>query len=1073
MSQTLHDHFDPKTVPLEGSNLVEASAGTGKTYSIAILVLRLILEKEIEIQQILMVTFTNAAVAELEDRIRKFVRAAYRAIEKDEAADPDIQKILNDSIKTKGKEKTMQLLKTAINFLDETAIMTIHGFCQKTLTEFAFETNQTFDSKLITSSDQLLEDETNKFWRRYITRIDQDILLQLVFPELETVKTTPKEKKKQKEEGHKNVPLSRESIKNVVQSHLSGKEYIYFNCKKDYQNEQDFFDDVRNAGSDFKTALITVYCHVITIITDAVRKYKLAQSILSFDDLISKMYGAITGPFNRELMHQLQKKYKAVFIDEFQDTDRMQYEIFHTAFHENTILFYIGDPKQSIYAFRSADVFTYFKARSAVDSVYRMNINYRSSAKMIEAMNDFFIPVPGFDMFYFREEAEQDSIEYIPVSSPLKNTKGTLLKSNEDEPGISIIRKQNEDELLLLVKQQMIELLYGDYLIEKDETPRRIRPSDIGILIKKHDHAKKIKACLGEIGIPAVEISQKKIFDSLQAKETLLILEAMQDVNKNNINSALFTSFTDFRPDDFKHLDEEKLIDQFKQYQNSWKENGVYVALSQFISDFNIDIELPSNTAANGQRMLSNLHQLMEILHETEYYKKLDSEELITWLKRQIEENPEMNEYEQRIESDEEAVKIVTVHSSKGLEYNIVIAPFLEYKINKTKKERIKSFRDPETSKYYSGRYCDLSEEQKTLADTQEKQEFRRLIYVAITRAVYKCIIFKSAKNSDSALRDLMTGKNIDFEVAVDAEEATNRQYRETSHADTLPVVLPPVELIIPGNNWRRMSYTMLAAASTFKIEHAKNQSADQYDQFIFEQLDKGNITGNLLHYIFENISFSEPAKWKYAIEAGIKRFAPWKMEVYKEPLHLLLQQVMNVKLSAAGDSFSLSELSDSELRHEMEFDFPVATFSPELLTGLSDDSTEIITNNFPEIEGIMNGKVDLFFKHNNKYYILDWKSNFLGNNLEAYDLPRLHIAMNEHNYHLQYLIYTLAIKKFLEFRIPAFDFERDFGGVFYLFIRGIREDGKTGIYYHLPSLERLKRVENIAGPNRNKKGLK
>lgn len=1062
MSQALHNHFDPKTVLLQGSNLVEASAGTGKTYSIAILALRLILEKEIEIQQILMVTFTNAAVAELEDRIRKFIRVAYRAIEKNDAADADIQTVISDAIEAKGREKTMQLLKTAINFLDETAIMTIHGFCQKTLTEFAFETNQIFDSKLITSSDQLLEDETNKFWRRYITRIDKDILLHLVFPEIESEKPTSSGKKKKKDDTEKNVPLSRESIKKVVQSHLSGKEYIYFNCKKDYQNEQDFFDDVRNAGDDFKTALITVYCHAINIITDAVRKYKLAQGILSFDDLISKMHSAITGPSKKELFRQLQIKYKAVFIDEFQDTDRMQYEIFDAAFHENTVLFYIGDPKQSIYAFRSADVFTYFKARSAVDNVYRMNINYRSSTKMIEAMNDFFIPVPDFDMFYFRDETEQDSIEYIPVSSPLNNTKGSLLKSKKDEPGISILRKQNEDELLLLLKHQIIQLLCGDYLIEKDKTQRKIRPSDIGILVKDHNQAKKIKSCLGEIGITAVEISQKKIFGSLQATETLMILEAMQEVNKNNINRALLTSFTNYKPGDFKHLDEEKLIDQFKQYENSWKENGVYVALSQFISDFNIDIELPLDKASNGQRMLSNLHQLMEILHETEYYKKLDPDELIIWLKRQIEEKPEMDEYEQRIESDEDAVKIVTVHSSKGLEYNIVIAPFLEYKINNRKKERIESFRDPETGKYYSGRYCDLSEGQKLLADTQQKQEFRRLIYVAITRAVYKCIIFRSVRNYESALKDLMAGKNISFEVSLQTEEVAVQQYDEKSQTNAIPVILPPVELLIPGNNWRRMSYTMLAAASTYKIEHLKKQSTEEYDRFIFEHLDKGNITGNLLHYIFENISFSDPARWKYAIEAGIKRFAPWKMEAYKEPIHQLLKQVMNVKLTAGHDSFSLSELTDSALLHEMEFDFPVTSFSPQLLTDLSDDSTEIITNYFPEIEGIMNGKVDLFFKHNGKYYILDWKSNFLGGNIEAYNRDGLNIAMNEHNYHLQYLIYTLAVKKFLEFRIPDFDFERDFGGVFYLFIRGIREHSNTGIYYNRPSVNRIERVENI-----------
>lgn len=1055
MSQQYHDSFDPTTVPLEGTNLVEASAGTGKTYSIAILALRLLLENEIPVNQILMVTYTNAAVAELEDRIRRFIRSAYRSIEKNQQLDNDIQSVIDTAIEKKGKEKITRLLKSAVNSLDETIIMTIHGFCQKTLTEFAFETNQIFDSKLVTTAGNILEDETNQFWRRYITSIDQKILRALVFPE----------KKEQAANEETTVPLSRESIRNIVESHLAGKEYIYYHYKKDYQNDDEFFRELYAFENDAERMLITIYCHAINLISEAIKKYKIIQSIFSFDDLISKMHSAITSSRSQNLISLLQKKYKAVFIDEFQDTDRMQYEIFDGAFRRNTIMFYIGDPKQSIYAFRSADVFTYFKARSGVDNVYHMNVNYRSSEKMIEAMNDFFAPEPGFDMFQFATEDPGEGIEYIPVYSPQKNQKGKLLKGDNEEKGISILSKKNEEELLSLLVLQLHELFEGDYRISTAEGKRKIRPSDIGILVKTHNHAKKIKQRLSKSGIGAVEISQYKIFNSLQAKETLFLLEAMNEVSQNNINRALCSSFTHLTIEDFQLLDEEVLLDQFKAYQNSWKENGVYVALSQFIADFRIDVYLAANQIANGERVLSNLYQLMEILHETEYYKKLDPEEVVLWLKRQIEDKQESNEYEQRIESDEEAVKIVTVHASKGLEYNIVIAPFLEYTTS-NKPERIKTYRDPETSKYYSGRYCDLDDEQKQLAETQANQEFRRLIYVAVTRAVFKCILFKSKTKRKSALRDMMTGKNLSFEVTLDSTEQDIPFSNLSGESEEqLPVTLPPIELEIPGMHWRRMSYTMLAAPSAYRIEPVTKNSEEGYDKFIFDQLDRGSITGNLLHHILENISFSNQASWQYVIANGIRRFVPWKVETYQEQLMQLLHHLMHVNLQSNTDSFSLSQINAYEIVQEMEFDFPVSTFHPQKLKELLNQESEVELNYFTELEGIMNGKIDLFFKHNEKYFILDWKSNFLGNQLADYKKDALLKAMNEHNYHLQYLIYTTAAKKFLEFKIPDFNYERDFGGVFYLFIRGIRENEVSGVYYCLPTLQQINRIESILVP--------
>jgi len=174
--------FDPVTVELEASNLIEASAGTGKTYSIAILTLRLVLEKRITIRQVLMVTFTKAAVAELESRIRQFMRNAWKVSRGGAINDETITSIVKASMKedAAGAPTTEQLLKEAVAFLDETSILTIHSFCQRILTEFAFETSQVFGSEILTDLKSIITDKVNAFWRKYITTLQTGLLQELV-----------------------------------------------------------------------------------------------------------------------------------------------------------------------------------------------------------------------------------------------------------------------------------------------------------------------------------------------------------------------------------------------------------------------------------------------------------------------------------------------------------------------------------------------------------------------------------------------------------------------------------------------------------------------------------------------------------------------------------------------------------------------------------------------------------------------------------------------------------------------------------------------------------------------------
>ena len=1140
MTQTKSQPFDPLIVPLKGSNLIEASAGTGKTYSIAILVLRLILEEKISIKEILMVTFTKAAVSELEERIRKFVRSAYRCAQGEIIEDEIIYNLIKKSISDIGIDKTSDLLKEAIVYLDETSVMTIHSFCQQTLTSFAFETNQLFGADLLQDTSSILEEQVKKFWRKNITIIQPELLALLI-----------------------ENNLSRQSISKVVNQHLQGKRFFKYDSKSEYtfceEDHLKFLDEINVVKKEAdklwesliqslidnsdalkekssknryakkgalqlidepekflnfildkraKSAYIVelyddilqgcdvceeaknkiqnvitnclnqIYCVAIKEIESGVKNYKLSSNQMSFDDLIVNLHSAIAERDNPALVAALQQQYKAVFIDEFQDTDKLQYEIFQKAFGKNTILFYIGDPKQSIYAWRKADIFTYFRACNDVDNLYEMNVNYRSTKDFIDAMNQFFLPNENFDTFNFeneekgegREKAKHHKIEYTVVESPKNNTKGQLTFGGERVIPISINTQSNKTKIATEVAMQVADLLSNEGFKIND---RKITPSDIGILVRSKYDGNTIKNALSVYGIPSVTITDAKVLQSNEANELLYVLQAIMENTSANINRALLTSFTGYNTGDVLSVDSEKTALLFKNYKNDWEENGIYTALKTFINDFSMYKNLLERNTENGERIITNLYQLIELLFKTQSIKNLSPLELIDWLKRGIEkDDAEGDELEQRIDTDEEAVRIVTIHSSKGLQYPIVLAPSLDL-LTKSKHEEC-FFRDEETSEYISALKGQLDEKQTEVYTRQIEQENRRLIYVAITRAIYKCFIYK---NTNSREPFNYANSSLSFFTKECAESSlitlTNPEFNpeilqySPGNGPAIQHLKPTVIFDLLQKNWNRMSYTMLASHLERPSRRPFRGSKDAYDNFIFNQLTRGNISGNLLHFIFENLNFSDDSKWAVIIERAIKRFAPGQKEVYEMYLPEIVAHVLNADMQTGNDNFNLANINFEKRLHELEFDFPVSLFNPSLLSEFTDENISINIKSFGEMEGMMNGKIDLLFENENKYYVLDWKSTYLGDTLKDYGAQSLALAMNENNYHLQYLIYTVAVKKYLESRLPAFDYEKDFGGVFYCFVRGMRHESNNGVFWSKPALAVIEKMEAMFNVNK------
>ena len=539
----------------------------------------------------------------------------------------------------------------------------------------------------------------------------------------------------------------------------------------------------------------------------------------------------------------------------------------------------------------------------------------------------------------------------------------------------------------------------------------------------------------------------------------------MMDISRSNINRALLSSFTGYTAQEILLLNDEITIELFKKYKTNWDTDGVYNALMNFITDFGVQQILLQGNVKNGERIITNMYQLVELLHKIQTNKQLSALELIDWLKRAIESNDAQgDEYEQRIENDEECVKIVTIHKSKGLEYNIVIAPYLDFA--ERKKEEFCTLRN-EQGDYINFKKSQATEAQLELYKQQNEQENRRLLYVAITRTVYKCFIIKNdSKEAKNSTLSFFTNalKNADTLLIENSNlpEIPENYYYKILKQKTVNETKEVVNFSLQKQNWQRTSYTRLAAEMEKNSKPGTGKYINEYDEFIFIKMSKGSTTGNMLHYIFENIHFTNNDKWGSVIEGAIKKFSPANKTVYELLLQEMVAHVLQANIQIGNTSFNLAQVTYEKRIHEFEFDFPLTIFQPVELQALSSENLLIKVKERYELEGIMNGKIDMLFEYDNKYFILDWKSTFLGDSLHPYAPDVLNDAMNENNYHLQYLIYTLATKKYLETRLPNFDYEIDFGGVLYLFVRGMRKGNDSGVFYNKPSLELINNLENI-----------
>jgi len=1214
--------FDLKGTSLSGINLIEASAGTGKTYAITGLFLRLILEKGLPVDQILVVTFTKAATAELKEKIRNILLQAKEAFLTGSGNDSFIDDIVK---KAEEPASCIQLIENALVDFDKASIFTIHGFCQRILQENAFETGSLFDTELLSDQQKLNREVADDFWRKHFYDFPLEFIAwsikklsgkKLSGPEyflklLEKIKS-PEIKiiPDLKKPSLKNLgvyrnclkslkdswPVSKKEVKELLKN-PSLKGNVYKTLKPDEQNPDctkrelkimsmftdmdrfanpggigfplfkgfenftasklknsvkknhnppdhkffdicdEFYSKATDLEAEMEKYLVFLKVEFFRFAKSDLSKRKRVENIHSFDDLLITVKDALESKEGKELEKVIRKKYKAALVDEFQDTDPVQYEIFKRIFsQQESILFMIGDPKQAIYSFRGADIFSYMTAAGNADFQYTLTENWRSESGLIKAVNTIFSNVNRpfiFDEIPFEKAKPAKS----DITTNKESASAPLIlwyvgSDGDDKP-------INKNDAVLMIAEavtgEIVRLLSSD----RDS---RFKEGDIAVLVRTNEQAKIIKENLSARRIHSVLYSNESIFESQEALDIERILSSVsQPTNDRLLRAAVVTDIMGVSAEklDPEHIDIlwwDKLINNFNTYYQQWKKFGFIRMFRLFMAKEKVRARLLS--FVDGQRRLTNVLHLVEILHGQAAEKEPGMTGLLKWLSKQISSaSNRMEEYQLRLESDEDAVKIVTVHKCKGLEYQVVFCPF-GWSASLTAKGREFVFHDKDRTPTLDLDYG-RDKSNIILAQNELLAENLRLLYVALTRAKIRCYLaWGNIKNAEtSAPAYLFHYKNLDekFDYQYDIVGSLKKKFISKTEDEILSDLKElagksegSIKLdFMPFNNdniehqlndnvgaipcgclfcrkfsgkidtaWGISSFSSLISGkfATEELFDSDSYKTDidnhagkfiQQESSIRESLGRENIfsfprgprAGIFFHDIFEHLDFAsqDTEHQKKLVTDKLKGYG--FEQSWLETVCNMIKNVLSVSLESKGEKVILSSVKCDERINEMEFYFPLNHITPLSLKKLFSDNAGIdIASGFSDqieklyfspSEGFMKGYIDTIFQYNGRFYIIDWKSNFLGTGIKNYTQNLLRETIKSDYYNLQYYIYTLALHQYLKWRMPKYKYENDFGGVFYVFIRGVNSQlgPEFGIFNDVPESKFIEKLGRLLIP--------
>ncbi|MFH7827832.1 exodeoxyribonuclease V subunit beta [Kluyvera chengduensis] len=1155
------ESLDPLRLPLTGERLIEASAGTGKTFTIAALYLRLLLglggeaafPRPVNVEELLVVTFTEAATEELRGRIRSNIHELRVACLRNATDNPLYASLLAE---IDDLQQAANVLLLAERQMDDAAVFTIHGFCQRMLSLNAFESGMLFEQQLIEDESQLRYQACADFWRRHCYPLEREIA-QVIVESWKGPQDLLKsiDRYLQGEAPELKVPLGEaetlasrhqqilSQINDIKQRWLesvgeldsllenSGIDRRKFNRgnqgkwiekisdwaqeeTKNYQLpdalekfSQPFLADRTKAGGEVPThplfsAIERLLASPLTLndlviaqamkeIREAVAREKRRRGELGFDDMLSRLDEALESDSGDALAAAIRQRFPVAMIDEFQDTDPQQYRIFRRIWRQqpDTALLLIGDPKQAIYAFRGADIFTYMRARSDVAAHYTLDTNWRSAPGMVESVNRLFGLVDN--PFMFRD------IPFLPVKSAPKNASLRFEVDGENQPAMNLWLMPGEgvsagDYQTFMAQQCAAQIRdwltagqQGTALLWRGDNARPVQASDITVLVRNRQEASLIRDALNALAIPSVYLSNRdSVFETPEAQELLWVLQAvLTPERENTLRSALATAMFGLNAQDIERLNQDEhawdaLVEEFSDYRLIWQRRGVMPMIRALMSARSMAENLLATHG--GERRLTDILHLSELLQEAA--TQLESEHaLVRWLNQQVAE-PDTNASSQqmRLESDKHLVQIVTIHKSKGLEYPLVWLPF----IARFRKEKQAFYHDRESFKAV----LDLNESDESLelAEAERLAEDLRLLYVALTRAIWHCSLGiapltarRSDKPTDTELHHSAPGRLLQKGEVLDAAglnaclQALCDEHISLTLATApddarwqaaqpeMPELAARQVLRRVVDDWRVTSYSGLQQRGhsvaqdllpRIDIDASGAADAPTEPEMTPHHFPRGASPGTFLHSLFEDLDFTQPISPEWMRE---KLQNNGFDEVWAPVLTRWITQVLAAPLADTG--VALNQLSARQKQVEMEFYLPIIqTLDARALDAVTRRYDPLSAGcpelDFRQVRGMLKGFIDLVFRHDGRYYLLDYKSNWLGESGEAYTQEAMAEAMQSHRYDLQYQLYSLALHRYLRHRIADYDYERHFGGVIYLFLRGVDgEAGQQGIFATRP----------------------
>ncbi|CAD5248349.1 MULTISPECIES: exodeoxyribonuclease V subunit beta [Halomonadaceae] len=1215
--------LDPLSLPLHGSRLIEASAGTGKTFTIALLYVRLVLGghsvdddtafiRPLTPPEILVVTFTNAATQELRERIRnRLVEAAevFRAENVEGGADPLLLQ-LRDQYDPATWPACSRRLALAAEWMDEAAVSTIHSWCYRMLREHAFDSGSLFSLNLENDQRELEQEVVRDYWRSFYYPLDSDALgivtrywkspddlhtpLQRLLPESEalgdakpepseTLAATQAERAAQLsklkapwaawldelvpalEEAATRKAFKGQSFNAKSRANWLGalREWCETDADRPALTDAawkrmtpDGMADIWKEGAPpcpqawealarLPKALDALpeprndlLIHAVQWCRARLEREQERRAEMGPNDLLTHLDRALKGPNKEALAAQIQRQFPVALIDEFQDTDPIQYRIFNAVYdvatpQRDSAILLIGDPKQAIYAFRGADIFTYLQARQHTEGRHvTLGTNFRSSQAMVAAVNHCFSYADQHDAgaFLFRADGGDNPLPFNPVNA--KGTKETLVLNGQPLPAMTLWPLESDEPLSKTAYQtemaercasHMAMLLEagrqqqagfakaadnsatGDSSVRSGEqslTP--LAPSDMAVLVNGLQEARAIRLALASRGIKSVYLSDHdKVFSSPIAPQLAIWLRACAEPQANSrqaeakLRAALATSVIGLSLEELDHLNQSELawearVEQFSDYHRLWQRQGVLPLVRRLMVDFDIAARLLGEFA-EGERLLTDLLHLGEMLQHAS--QELDGEHaLIRFLAEAIADpDSHGDSHKLRLESDADLVKVVTIHKSKGLEYPLVFLPFIANHRPVSDTDLPLRWHDSDGTLQLS-----LSADEATLAtaDRERLGEDLRKLYVALTRARHATWLglapLKGSENSaighlinggkaiapsafTHALDELVKGSDIALSTA---PEPTALRFTPAPEQQALGNARTPLR---PAREqWWIASYSALHTsgavsetmpgaaqptpapepttpqeATTLEVLDEPHDNAINTEAFHLHRFPRGPGPGTFLHGLLEwagQLGFNNALKDPAAREDMLRRrvqlrgwqawhdtLAGWLEELLATPLPLPMSQASSQP--SEGSQAALCELESYQV--ELEFWFAAhqvqtrkldELVSDHLLPGVSRPVLDADTLN-----GMLKGFIDLAFEHEGRFYVLDWKSNYLGSDDSAYTADALRNAMLEKRYDLQAALYLLALHRLLKARLPDYDPHQHLGGSMTVFLRGSR----------------------------------